>query len=73
MKRFYCLMISLFLVLATPVLAQTPEDAVADQARAATGGRVLSVQASANPDSPGFEVKILLPDGTVQILFYPAQ
>lgn len=56
------------LTLLTPTgLAQTGADQAADMVRAATGGRVLSVSASNDPNSPGFAVKVLLPDGTVQI------
>ncbi|MCB1809557.1 MAG: hypothetical protein R3F53_08715 [Gammaproteobacteria bacterium] len=74
MKFFYSSLLGLLLCLGPSALwAQNAADIAADMARAETGGRVLSVQPSRQPNRPGFEVKILLPNGTVQIRFYNPQ
>ncbi|MDX1607185.1 MAG: hypothetical protein R3202_13420 [Candidatus Competibacterales bacterium] len=57
------------LLTATAALAQSGADAAAQIARAQTGGRVLSVQPSSNPQRPGYEVKVLLDDGRVRVLY----
>lgn len=44
-------------------------DAAAAQARSRTGGRVLSVRPSNDPSRPGFEVRVLLGDGRVTVVF----
>ena len=74
MRRFYrTIFILCFLVFPLGLMAQTAADIAADMVRANTGGRVLSVIPSRDPNSPGFEVKVLLPDGTVQIHFVNPQ
>ena len=50
-------------------LAQSAADSAADQARANTGGRVLSVRPSNDPRTPGYEVKVLLANGTVRVMY----
>ncbi len=72
MKRLYPLLLVLLLGLTPlpPTLAQSSgADAAAQIARAQTGGRVLSVRPSDNPQRPGYEVKVLLDDGRVRVLF----
>ena len=74
MKQSFFIIFGLWLYFGPLALfAQSAADTVADMARADTGGRVLSVQPSRQPDRPGYEVKVLLPDGTVQIRFYNPQ
>lgn len=72
MKRLYPLLFVLLLglaPLAAPTFAQSGADAAAQIARAQTGGRVLSVRPSDDPGRPGYEVKVLLDDGRVRVLF----
>jgi len=72
MKDVYILLLSLWLGLAPfSSSAQSAADIAADMAHAETGGRVLSVQPIPDPNQPGlYEVKVLLPDGTVQVRYY---
>ncbi|MFO1350569.1 MAG: hypothetical protein U1F68_07800 [Gammaproteobacteria bacterium] len=51
--------------------AATPEQAAAIASQM-TGGQVLSVKFNADPNRPGYQVKVLLPDGRVQIKFVPS-
>jgi hypothetical protein len=72
MNRIYPLILALLLSLGplTPAPAQqSGADAAAQIARSQTGGRVLSVRPSNNPQRPGYEVKVLLDDGRVRVLF----
>ena len=66
-----CLTLGLVLLCAVPAqaAAQSGADAAVEQARSQTGGRVLSVRPSPDPNRPGFEVKVLLGDGTVRVLY----
>ena len=57
------------LLAAAAAPAQSGADAAAQIARAQTGGRVLSVRPSSNPQRPGYEVKVLLDDGRVRVLY----
>jgi uncharacterized membrane protein YkoI len=54
------------LLLGQPVQAQSGRDAAAEMARQSTGGRVLSVKPSDDPNRPGYLVKVLLGDGKVR-------
>jgi hypothetical protein len=54
------------LMLAQPLLAQSERDVAAEMARQSTGGRVLSVKPSGDPNQPGYLVKVLLGDGRVR-------
>lgn len=72
MKRILSRVLVLVLLASTalPLAAQqSGADAAAQIARARTGGRVLSVRPSHDPQHPGFEVKVLLSNGRVRILF----
>ncbi len=72
MKRIFprALALGLLVLTALPIAAQpSGADAAAQIARARTGGRVLSVRPSNNPQHPGFKVKVLLNDGRVRVLF----
>lgn len=72
MKRPYLLLLALLLGSGSlfPILAQQSNaDAAAQIARAQTGGRVLSVRPSDDAGRPGYEVKVLLDDGRVRVLY----
>ena len=71
MKQLYALLLALLLSLGplSPAPAQSGADAAARIAQSQTGGRVLSVRPSNNPQRPGYEVKVLLDDGRVRVLF----
>lgn len=70
-RVFHRLAVLGLLVAMTMPLAAQPSgaDAAAQIARSRTGGRVLSVRPSNNPQHPGFEVKVLLSNGRVRVLF----
>ena len=64
--RYLCTL-SLLVMLAANAASASPELA-AEQARQSTGGRVLSVEVSTDPQRPGFLVKVLLGDGRVRVV-----
>lgn len=66
-KHLSRLVLGLLLALGAAGLPaqQSGADAAAQIARSQTGGRVLSVQ----PRGSGFEVKVLLDDGRVRVLY----
>lgn len=55
---------------AAPAAVANPEQA-AEKARTTTGGRVLAVTPSNDPNRPGYHVKVLLADGRVRIVYVP--
>lgn len=72
LKRYLATLLAGLLVviplLMQPTQAQTARDIAAEKARQMTGGRVLSVSVSEDPNVPGFFVKVLLADGKVRIV-----
>jgi len=46
-------------------------DEAAQQVQSTTGGVVVGISRSADPDPPGFWVRVLHPDGRVQDIFVP--
>jgi hypothetical protein len=61
--------LAISLMLTQPLTAQSERDVAAEMARQSTGGRVLSVKPSNDPNKPGYLVKVLLGDGRVRTVY----
>ena len=61
------------LMFGQPAQAQDERDVAAEKARQSTGGRVLSVRPSDDPNQPGHLVRVLLGDGRVRLVYIPPE
>ena len=64
---------SLMIAQPSQAQAQDERDVAAEKARQSTGGRVLSVRPSDDPNQPGYLVKVLLGDGRVRMVYIPPE
>ena len=72
MKSFIALIGALLMALAMPVWADVSRDDAVSAAQQASGGRVLAVEKTEREGRPVWRVKVLTPQGEVQVILIDA-